>query len=324
MKKLWLFAVLAAIGCALPASGASATTDWAMGGHDLANTRSQDAEKTIGAANASQLAVKWQLATHGDISATPAVVDGAVYVPDWAGYVYKVNAATGAVIWERKLDDYAGLPAGSVVELYSDHSSVFYDDPVSVEPVVVEDGFSLFEQWGSLQGSWAAIVENPSTQALRYVSLIATLRDANGSIVDVDTGSLSSMAPGSRSAYGSDYLFDVPPTAATVEVAVHASDETATTGSGSLSAGGTTLTSDGEGGWNVAGEITSTLDRDVEFVEVIGVFRDASGVIVGGAVTYVDLVPAQGAVGFTLDTSLGRTDALTVEVFVDHGDAFVD
>jgi polyvinyl alcohol dehydrogenase (cytochrome) len=114
MKKLWLAAVLAVIGCALPASGAAATTDWAMGGHDLANTRFQDAEKKIGSSNASQLGVKWQLATHGDISATPAVVGSAVYVPDWAGYVYKVNATTGAVIWERKLDDYAGLPAGSV------------------------------------------------------------------------------------------------------------------------------------------------------------------------------------------------------------------
>ena len=85
-----------------------------MGGHDYGNTRFQDKEKAIGVDNVGRLALKWHVATNGDISATPAVAGGSLYVPDWAGYLYKVDAATGALVWSRKLDTYAGLPAGSV------------------------------------------------------------------------------------------------------------------------------------------------------------------------------------------------------------------
>ena len=106
------FVVIAVM--AMPAAAEDGNRDWTMGGHDFANSRSQDNEKSIGVDNAGRLALKWQLATHGDISATPAVVDGALYVPDWAGYVYKVNARTGAVIWERKLSSYPGVPADAV------------------------------------------------------------------------------------------------------------------------------------------------------------------------------------------------------------------
>jgi polyvinyl alcohol dehydrogenase (cytochrome) len=119
MKKLSVLLLTAGVFAAIAATALSASAlagdrDWTMGGHDFANSHFQDKEKTIGVNNAARLALKWQLATHGDISATPAVVDGALYVPDWAGYLYKVNAATGAVIWERKLDSYPGLPADSV------------------------------------------------------------------------------------------------------------------------------------------------------------------------------------------------------------------
>src|SRR5439155_946253 len=51
--------------------------------------------------------------THGDVSAIPAVADGAVYFPDWGGYLNKVDAATGAGIWSKKISDYDGVP-GSV------------------------------------------------------------------------------------------------------------------------------------------------------------------------------------------------------------------
>jgi polyvinyl alcohol dehydrogenase (cytochrome) len=38
------------------------------------------------------------------------VVGGAVYVPDWGGYLNKLDAATGASIWSRQISDYTGIP----------------------------------------------------------------------------------------------------------------------------------------------------------------------------------------------------------------------
>jgi polyvinyl alcohol dehydrogenase (cytochrome) len=105
---------LAALALLLPVlAGAAGSSSWPSGGHDSSNTHSNPAETKLNAENVKNLAVKWTYTTQGDVSANPAVVDGAVYFPDWGGYLHKVDAATGAKIWSRKISDYDGIP-GSV------------------------------------------------------------------------------------------------------------------------------------------------------------------------------------------------------------------
>ncbi len=70
-----------------------------------------DPSKTAGA---STLALNWTFTTRGDVSATPAVVDGAAYFPDWGGFLHKVNADTGQAIWSRSVAQYTG-GTGTVV-----------------------------------------------------------------------------------------------------------------------------------------------------------------------------------------------------------------
>lgn len=94
-------------------AAAGAGSDWSMGGYDRANTRWNPTEQVLTPATVSGLDTAWSLATPGDVSATPAVVDGAVYFPDWGGGFSKVDAATGALIWQRSIPDYVGI-AGSV------------------------------------------------------------------------------------------------------------------------------------------------------------------------------------------------------------------
>jgi len=91
---------------ALAAGGAS----WPSGGQNTSNTHSQAAETKLGANNVQGLAVKWEATTHGDVSAIPAVVGGAVYVPDWGGYLNKFDAETGALLWSKPISDYSGKP----------------------------------------------------------------------------------------------------------------------------------------------------------------------------------------------------------------------
>src|SRR5262249_34034795 len=68
---------------------------WAMWGHDYANTHEQSAERIISASTAPRLRPKWMTELKGDISATPTVADGTVYVPDWGGYLSALDARTG-------------------------------------------------------------------------------------------------------------------------------------------------------------------------------------------------------------------------------------
>src|SRR5881227_2063998 len=53
---------------------------WGMIGNDSTNSRNQPLEHTIGPANANRLALKWVATIAGDVSATPAVGNGAAYV----------------------------------------------------------------------------------------------------------------------------------------------------------------------------------------------------------------------------------------------------
>jgi polyvinyl alcohol dehydrogenase (cytochrome) len=101
-----LVAVLLLSGIALADPGGI----WPTAGNDLQNTRNQRLENRITKNNVNKLAPKWVLTTGGDVSATPAVDDTTVYVPDWAGNLYAINRQTGAVVWQVSIAAASGVP----------------------------------------------------------------------------------------------------------------------------------------------------------------------------------------------------------------------
>jgi polyvinyl alcohol dehydrogenase (cytochrome) len=102
-------ATLAALAGATQVLASSSGHDWPMIGHDPANTRNQPFEHKIKPSNVSRLAPKWVATTTGDVSATPAVVKGAVYFGDFGGTLWKLDADTGATIWSHSVPDYTGF-----------------------------------------------------------------------------------------------------------------------------------------------------------------------------------------------------------------------
>jgi polyvinyl alcohol dehydrogenase (cytochrome) len=93
----------------LASDGPGTGPDWATYGYDPANTRDQRFEHDISPANANQLTLKWVATTSGDVSGTPAVVNGAVYFGDFGGNVWKLDADTGAVIWKHSVSAYTDV-----------------------------------------------------------------------------------------------------------------------------------------------------------------------------------------------------------------------
>lgn len=110
--SIWRAAGAAVLGVALIAAPASQakTGDWTMGGQNTSNTRSNAAESVIGVGNVSRLQVQWKFPTAGDVSATPAVEDGTVYVPDFAGNLYALDRATGEQRWTASIPAFTGIP----------------------------------------------------------------------------------------------------------------------------------------------------------------------------------------------------------------------
>ena len=103
--KLTLGSLIVALTVLIVATTAFASGGnglWLFGGHDLNNTRHAKTETKISPENVSDLGVKWVVETGGDVSATPAVDGTSVYVPDWAGNLFKRTSRYARRIFLRE------------------------------------------------------------------------------------------------------------------------------------------------------------------------------------------------------------------------------
>jgi polyvinyl alcohol dehydrogenase (cytochrome) len=129
--------VAAALSIAAALAGAARSDpSWSMSGQGITNWRYQPNERTIDAHNAKSLSVRWASQLAGDISATPAVVDGVAYVPDWGGKLSAVSTKTGQIIWQKSVKDLANALYALVED--SNPSSPTYQTviPDTINPVL--------------------------------------------------------------------------------------------------------------------------------------------------------------------------------------------
>lgn len=88
--------------------------EWRSYGHDLSNTRSQPAAQALAPADVPFLSPVWATPTSaadatGDITGTPTVADGCVYVGTNRGWVLALNADTGEVVWATQVPEGGGI-----------------------------------------------------------------------------------------------------------------------------------------------------------------------------------------------------------------------
>jgi polyvinyl alcohol dehydrogenase (cytochrome) len=122
-----------------PTTCGAESTDWPMWGHNVCNTASPTNSGGLSKDNVGNLKVKWTYPPQGqpntgDVSATPAVVGGAVYFPDWSHMINKVDAETGALIWSKNINDLmASSPNGSTLpDFYSRTTPLVYANTVII------------------------------------------------------------------------------------------------------------------------------------------------------------------------------------------------
>ncbi|MGX4694696.1 outer membrane protein assembly factor BamB family protein [Streptomyces sp. JNUCC 63] len=91
------------------AADPKSAANWTSAGHDSHNTRNAASEHIVNAKNVKNLKARWTFTAGGDISATPTVVDGVAYVPDWSGKLHAVNTKTGKAAWSKPVSTYSGI-----------------------------------------------------------------------------------------------------------------------------------------------------------------------------------------------------------------------
>jgi outer membrane protein assembly factor BamB len=95
----------------LPACGGSNWPTYLGAASRIADNRG---EISISASSAPHLKKLWSHVTGAEVSASPAVVNGVVYIGSWNGYEYALNASTGALLWKSFLgiDPYGNRTSG--------------------------------------------------------------------------------------------------------------------------------------------------------------------------------------------------------------------
>jgi polyvinyl alcohol dehydrogenase (cytochrome) len=103
----------------------------------------------------SKLSVKWTHKAAGDISATPAVVDGDVYVPDYGGMISRIRGQTGQPVWSVSVGALIGVPTPDAGA--PDAGSPPTDTPAPIvsrdTPIVTADSVIFGLSSGGLYGS---------------------------------------------------------------------------------------------------------------------------------------------------------------------------
>src|SRR5688572_7677889 len=107
--RLLFAALVVAVLMIAAVTTAQSTTWWPFAGQNLFNTHSQPAEDQISPANVATLVQKWSLITAGNVTATPTVYQGVMYVPDMGGKLWAVTADSGKVRWSRSISSYTGI-----------------------------------------------------------------------------------------------------------------------------------------------------------------------------------------------------------------------
>ena len=91
-------------------------SDWGMYGRTPARTFAAECEAAaLSPSTAPTLVPEWFFKTPKTVTASPAVVDGVVYVGDWSPTMYALDAATGDVIWQRAIPPAPFAPFGPIV-----------------------------------------------------------------------------------------------------------------------------------------------------------------------------------------------------------------
>jgi polyvinyl alcohol dehydrogenase (cytochrome) len=101
-----------------------ASCEWPMYGHDLSRTGSTPCAQAPDVAAASRLVPRWFFHADDVVTASPAIVQGTVYVGAWNGRFYALDLKTGRVRWSTLLgrgraDGNADLHNGSYGEITS-------------------------------------------------------------------------------------------------------------------------------------------------------------------------------------------------------------
>ena len=171
------------------------------------------------------------------------------------------------------------------------------------ELLLVEQGFTLGSSGGGTNWAQVGLVfENPNsaTHVARSVTVQLTFYDANNALAGSSEEFLGPILPGQKGALGRP-VFDVV-NAAEMEVEFRVDWESVNFDVGAFTFEEVSTTPAQFGGFETRGFVVSSFEDEQENVQVVAIYKDAEGNVLGGESTYVDFVPAGERSPFEIST----------------------
>ena len=95
--------VIASPGFGSGRAASTASCEWPMFGQNPARTFSTQCAQAPNVSNVARLVPRWYFHANDVVTASPAVVDGTVYVGSWDGEFYALDLNSGKVLWQTTL-----------------------------------------------------------------------------------------------------------------------------------------------------------------------------------------------------------------------------
>lgn len=187
-----------------------------------------------------------------------------------------------------------------------------------VEPdgdlVVADSGFSTFETDFGPGYSYAAVIENPTAAQAEFVTVRVLLRDADGKIGRTDEQIVQTIAPGQTIAVASE----TPDGVAIAEIEVRTEVETWREPSGTaptfaVSEPETEVTEFET--MKTTAELSSDAEADLTAIDVVAVYRNGAGEIVGGTPSFLDFLPRGETAVATIESATVIPGVESTEVY---------
>ena len=166
---------------------------------------------------------------------------------------------------------------------------------------------AITEQWFYVSGDniwdYGGIVENRGTQtATGFIEIEIDFYDAADRIIDTESAFVDTVIPGQRTPFVATlYEPAAPPTRMEVRLADDNYIDEAPGPVGGFTFANITTADDGFT-FDVLGEATSTFTVDLEFVQLVAIWREADGTVIWTSYQYLDRVPAGSTTAFTISS----------------------
>ena len=190
-------------------------------------------------------------------------------------------------------------------------ASASTEEAPAPDAVTVEDyGFTQFpkSEFGPPTGTYGVVISNSGEQIATNVQVQIGLEDASGVVVDSRDAYIAVILPKTSVALSGANIEATGVKKMTVQ-ALPGTYESLEEEPANFEVSKVTTRAQEYGGLKTTAVVTSPFTKDLKELQVVAIYRDGKGKVVGGDFTFLNFIPAKGRATVSIDSFAGFEEA---------------